>query len=70
LRSRENLLTISWVLGNTPINQTRKEKELPDLIQCAIDDGNPVKLFFIGANYVNINTPDDIETGEKLFKRT
>ena len=57
-------------IPHTPINQTRKEKELPDLIQCAIDDGNPVKLFFIGANYVNINTPDDIEKGEKLFKRT
>ncbi len=53
----------------TPINQTRKEKELPDLIQCAIDDGNPVKLFFIGAKYVNINTPDDIEIGERLFKK-
>ncbi len=53
----------------TPINQTRKEKELPDLIQCAIDDGNPVKLFFIGAQYVNINTTDDIERAEKLFKK-
>jgi dTDP-glucose pyrophosphorylase len=44
----------------TPINQSRHEKELPDLIQCAIDDGNQVKLFLIGAKYVNINTPEDI----------
>lgn len=50
----------------TPINQTRHEKELPDLIQCAIDDGHPVKLFLIGTQYVNINTPDDIKLGKKL----
>ena len=51
----------------TPINHVRKEKELPDLIQCAIDDGNAVKLFFIGAQYVNINTPEDIVLAEKML---
>lgn len=51
----------------TPINQTRQQKELPDLIQCAIDDGHAVKLFHIRAQYVNINTPDDIRVAaEKL----
>jgi NDP-sugar pyrophosphorylase family protein len=49
----------------TPINYVRKEKELPDLIQCSIDDGNSVKLFFINAQYVNINTPEDISIAEK-----
>ncbi len=49
----------------TPINYVRKEKELPDLIQCSIDDGNPVKLFFINAQYVNINTPEDIAIAEQ-----
>jgi len=49
----------------TPINQNRKEKELPDLIQCAIDDGLHVKSFDIGAGYVNINTPDDIAIAER-----
>jgi len=49
----------------TPINYVRKEKELPDLIQCSIDDGNPVKLFFINAQYVNINTPEDISIAEQ-----
>jgi len=49
----------------TPINYVRKEKELPDLIQCSIDDGNPVKLFFINAQYVNINTPEDIALAEQ-----
>jgi NDP-sugar pyrophosphorylase family protein len=52
----------------TPINQTRHEKELPDLIQCAIDDGKPVKLFQITSHYININTPDEIKQAERLFK--
>ena len=49
----------------TPINQNREEKELPDLIQCAIDDGLAVKSFDIGDGYVNINTPEDIAIAEK-----
>ena len=51
----------------TPINYVRQEKELPDLIQCTIDDGNPVKLFYINAEYVNINTPEDITIAEHSF---
>jgi dTDP-glucose pyrophosphorylase len=49
----------------TPINQNRQERELPDLIQCAIDDGLAVKSFDIGDGYVNINTPADIEIAER-----
>ena len=49
----------------TPINQSRGEKELPDLIQCAIDDGEDVRSFDIGDGYVNINTPDDIAIAER-----
>ncbi len=49
----------------TPINQSRGEKELPDLIQCAIDDGEDVRSFNIGEGYVNINTPADIEIAER-----
>jgi dTDP-glucose pyrophosphorylase len=52
----------------TPINQSRHEKELPDLIQCAIDDGKPVKLFQINSQYININTRDEIKQAEQLFK--
>jgi NDP-sugar pyrophosphorylase family protein len=44
----------------TPINQQRQEKELPDLIQCAIDDGKPVLYSPVAATYVNVNTPEDI----------
>ncbi len=51
----------------TPIHQNREEKELPDLIQCAIDDGLAVKSFDIGDGYVNINTPGDIAIAEKRY---
>jgi NDP-sugar pyrophosphorylase family protein len=51
----------------TPIHYVRKEKELPDLIQCAIDDGMEVQLFFIATQYININTPEDIELAEQLL---
>ena len=49
----------------TPINQNRQEKELPDLIQCAVDDGEDVRYFNIGEGYININTPDDIGVAER-----
>jgi dTDP-glucose pyrophosphorylase len=52
-------------LDLTPINPHRGEKELPDLIQCAIDDGHLVTSFDIGAAYVNINSPEDIEIAGK-----
>ena len=48
----------------TPINQSRREKELPDLIQCAIDDGHSVKSFEIADTYININTDEDIALAE------
>lgn len=53
-------------IEHTPINQTRGEKELPDLIQCAVDDGHIVKSFDIGQGYVNINTPEDIVGAENV----
>jgi len=52
----------------TPINQVRNEKELPDLIQMAIDDGHPVKLYNINSDYININTEEDIAIAERLFQ--
>jgi len=53
----------------TPIHHERKEKELPDLIQCAIDDGKIVKSFIICDKYININTEQDIITAQKLLKK-
>lgn len=54
-------------IPETPINQKRGEKELPDLIQCAIDDGRLVKAFYICDRYVNVNTIDDIRLAERDF---
>ena len=44
----------------TPINQQRGEKELPDLIQCAVDDGKKVLYHQLASTYVNVNTSADI----------
>ncbi len=52
----------------TPIHHERNEKELPDLIQCAIDDGNTVKSFIICDKYTNINTQEDKITAESFFR--
>jgi len=49
----------------TPINIERNERELPDLIQCAVDEGQMVKYFDIGKGYFNINTPDEISIAEE-----
>jgi len=52
----------------TPIHHERKEKEFPDLIQCAIDDGCLVKLFYLCSDYVNINSLNDLKIADKLIK--
>jgi dTDP-glucose pyrophosphorylase len=52
-------------IDKTPINQNRGERELPDLIQCAIDDGKSVYYHEIASEYVNVNTEDDISILKK-----
>jgi dTDP-glucose pyrophosphorylase len=47
-------------ISHTPINQQRQEKELPDLIQCAIDDGKIVRMFEIASWYTNVNTSEEL----------
>lgn len=54
-------------LARTPINPGRQERELPDLIQCAIDDGHIVRSFVVGGRYININTPDHVAEAEQEF---
>jgi glucose-1-phosphate thymidylyltransferase len=49
----------------TPVNPSRGEKELPDLIQCAIDDGEVVKFFEVCDYYINVNSPEEWETVER-----
>jgi len=56
-------------IDQTPINQEREEKELPDLIQCAIDEGNPVNLFEICSEYVNVNSEKDLKEAQTLLLR-
>ncbi|MBF0458837.1 MAG: nucleotidyltransferase family protein [Nitrospirae bacterium] len=51
----------------TPIHHQRKEKELPDLIQCAIDDGKTVKSFVVCDRYANINSFVDLNEAEDFF---
>jgi dTDP-glucose pyrophosphorylase len=53
-------------IERTPIRPERGEKELPDLIQCAVDDGQLVKIFDICDEYTNINSEEDLKEVEKL----
>ena len=48
----------------TPIHHERGEKELPDLIQCCIDDGKTVKAFTVCDEYCNINSKEDLLKAE------
>ena len=54
-------------IPQTPINQKRDEKELPDLIQCAIDNGNIVKSFVICNKYFNINSNEELREANSYF---
>ena len=54
-------------IDQTPINQKRGEKELPDLIQCAIDNGNIVKSFIICDKYFNINSREELRATNSYF---
>jgi UDP-N-acetylglucosamine diphosphorylase / glucose-1-phosphate thymidylyltransferase / UDP-N-acetylgalactosamine diphosphorylase / glucosamine-1-phosphate N-acetyltransferase / galactosamine-1-phosphate N-acetyltransferase len=57
-------------IEKTPINTHRKEKELPDLIQCSVDDGKKVLIHLIASEYVNINSPEDITILNKIVSDT
>ncbi|OGZ79614.1 MAG: nucleotidyl transferase [Candidatus Staskawiczbacteria bacterium RIFOXYD2_FULL_37_9] len=54
-------------IPKTPINANRGEKELVDLIQCAIDDGKIVKSFYICDSYLNINNAEELKEAESSF---
>jgi len=54
-------------IPKTPINQNRQEKELPDLIQCVIDDGNTVKTFITCKEYININSLEELNQTNSYF---
>jgi NDP-sugar pyrophosphorylase family protein len=51
----------------TPVNPIRNEKELPDLIGCAVNDGKKIKIFPICEKYVNVNTLSELKEIESYF---
>ena len=46
-------------IEKTPVSPQRHEKELPDLIQCAVDDRRKVCYHVLAFRYVNVNAPKD-----------
>jgi dTDP-glucose pyrophosphorylase len=46
-------------IEKTPVSPQRGERELPDLIQCAVDDCQKVCYYVLATRYVNVNTSDD-----------
>ncbi|MBZ0156861.1 MAG: nucleotidyltransferase family protein [Alphaproteobacteria bacterium] len=54
-------------IPKVPLHHIRNEKELPDLIQCAIDDGRMVRSFFISEHYINVNTKTELESMERSW---
>lgn len=55
-------------IERTPIHPERGEKELPDLIQCAIDNGQLVKTYYICDKYININSKEDLQESEDIIR--
>lgn len=54
-------------ISKTPVNQQRGERELPDLIQCAVDDGRMVESFVLCERYVNVNSTDELKAAGSCF---
>jgi dTDP-glucose pyrophosphorylase len=54
---RNNIFSLCALDSRPP---SAREKELPDLIQCAINDGNKVLYFPLASAYANVNTSEDL----------
>ena len=57
-------------INRTPIHPEREEKELPDLVQCAVDNGHEIKIFPICEKYTNINTEEDLKEAEEMMGKS
>lgn len=57
-------------IDETPVNirRGRHEKELPDLIQCSIDDCKVIKPYIIADSYCNVNCEEDLVEAEEMIK--
>jgi NDP-sugar pyrophosphorylase family protein len=57
-------------IGKTPINMYRNQKELVDMIQCAIDDGKNIKIYKIAKSYINVNNFEDLNVAKEMVKKS
>ncbi|MFH1607991.1 MAG: sugar phosphate nucleotidyltransferase [archaeon] len=57
-------------IEKTPINMYRNQKEMVDMIQCAIDDGKKVKVYTIAEGYININTYEDLHYAKEMIRES
>ena len=57
-------------IDETPVNirRGRQEKELPDLIQSAVDDCQIIKPFIICSDYCNVNSEQDLIDAKEMIK--
>lgn len=60
--------TLSFI-EKTPINPIRGERELPDLIQCVVNEGCRVTYNEVGSYYTNLNSRDEVNQLEKELKK-
>ncbi len=52
------------LIGRTPVNPVRGERDLPALLQTMVDEGRRVGWFPVCATYANINDQDDLWRAE------
>jgi dTDP-glucose pyrophosphorylase len=52
-------------VARAPVNPRRGEREFPDLVQCAIDDGRPIRAALVAEAYVNVNTAEDLAAAQQ-----
>ena len=56
-------------LPMVPPNPIRGQRDMTDLIQCAIDSGERVEHYPLCTEYANVNTPEDYEIARSLLER-
>jgi NDP-sugar pyrophosphorylase family protein len=56
-------------LSRSSCTSRNVQGQLTDLVQCAIDDGNNVRLFPVGSRYVMVNSPHGLSVAEELLKK-
>jgi glycosyltransferase involved in cell wall biosynthesis len=57
-------------IDKTPINAYRQQKELVDMIQCAVDDGKDVRVYKIADGYTNVNNYEDLNVAKEMVKKS